>query len=152
MANQSNLVTVFRSADETAEDDARAIAELLSAQDLQVTLDDSTAPGVPAGAWVVRVPAEEAERAEQVMAEAEEPPLDESHRMDTETVFSGEEVEMEAVKGVLENAGIATVVMGTTTLPMLGFQVQVARDRAEEARSLIAEALAHPLAAEEAAG
>src|SRR4051812_16039284 len=82
-------------------------------------------------------------------------PLDPTEHLDLETITShdGATAEMEAmsVKGVLEASGIEAVIVGDSVLPNLGFEVPVAKDRAAEARALVAEAeAAGPAAAEEA--
>lgn len=72
-----------------------------------------------------------------------------------ETIYRGEtttvgEVEATGLKAILEANGIDCVVVGDSVLPNFGFEVRVANDRAEEARRVIAEALANgPAAAEE---
>jgi hypothetical protein len=72
------------------------------------------------------------------MAENEGDP---SHHLDLEAVFQGAtEMEALAVQGLLEDAGIKTVLIGDAVLPNLPFEIRVARDHAEEARELIAQA------------
>jgi hypothetical protein len=72
-----------------------------------------------------------------------------------ETIYRGEtttvgEVEATGVKSILEANGIDCVVVGDSVLPNLGFEVRVASDRADEARRVLAEALAiGPAGAEE---
>lgn len=80
---------------------------------------------------------------------------DPSHELDLVTVFqaAGAEAEMEAVavRSLLEASGIAAVLVGSSALPSLPFEVRVPADRADEARARIAEAAAAgPSAAEEA--
>jgi hypothetical protein len=80
-----------------------------------------------------------------------------SHDMDLETVFSaiGTEAEMEvlAIKGMLEANAIQAVVVGTAAIPTLPFSIGVPREQAVEALRLIEEAkAAGPAAAEEAEG
>ena len=150
MPAEADMVTVFRSADEDAEDDAKAITELLNAEGIEAVLLDDTAPGVPSGAWEVRVASGDSDRAEQLISEARLPDqdltdVDESSDLDVETVFhshSGTLAEFEAlsIKSMLESAGIAAIVVGDSVLPNLGFDVQVAKEHAERARQLIAEA------------
>lgn len=61
------------------------------------------------------------------------------------------EMEAREVQAVLEANGIPSVLVGDSVLPNLGFAVRVEAERAEEARRVIAEALAGgPEAAEEA--
>lgn len=78
-----------------------------------------------------------------------------SHAMDMESVFDsvGVEAEMEAmaVHSLLNAAGIPAILVGSSSLPNLPFEVQVPRDHVEEARRRIEEAkAAGPAAAEEA--
>jgi len=78
-----------------------------------------------------------------------------SHELDLVPIFqsSAADAEMEAlnIQSILEAEGIPAVLMGASTIPVLEFQVQVPRSRAEEAERLIAEAeAAGPAAAEEA--
>jgi hypothetical protein len=87
--------------------------------------------------------------------EPQEEAADLSHDLDMVTIFSSSnyDAEMEAmsIHGILESSGISAEVIGTSTLPVLEFQVQVPREDAEEARRLLAEAQAGgPAAAAEA--
>ncbi len=50
MAADAEMVTVFRSADQDAEEDARAIKDLLASQEIAAVVLDDSAPGVPSGA------------------------------------------------------------------------------------------------------
>jgi hypothetical protein len=80
---------------------------------------------------------------------------DTSHEMDMVTLFSSSnhDAEMEAmqINGMLQSNGIQSVVVGTSTLPVLEFEVQVPRENLEEAQRLLAEAQADgPAAAAEA--
>ena len=154
--NETDLVTVFRSMDADAKEDAECIVELLTDAGIEaVSLDDS-APGVPEGVFEVRVPSADSARAEQVIAEnplpdeAEE--VDSSAQLDLETVASAT-TEMEAlgIKSLLESNDIATVLVGDSVLPNFPFDVRVAHDQAERARAIIAEAQSTgPAAAAEA--
>lgn len=81
---------------------------------------------------------------------------DNSEQFDLVTVFRSDEhtAEMEAlaIHGLLEAAGIPAVLVGTSVLPVLPFEVRVPKARLEEAERLIAESQATgPQAAEEAA-
>ncbi len=144
------MINVFRSADEDAEADARAVHELLTSQGIEAVLLDDSAPGVPSGAWEVQTPAADVARAEQLIGQARLPDSDltevsESAAFDVETVFrahAGTSAEMQAmsVKSMLESSGIATILVGDSVLPNLSFEVQVAKGQAEEARRLIAQA------------
>jgi hypothetical protein len=121
-------------------------------------LDDS-APGVPAGAYEVRVDAENQARAEDLIAsfspddELEE--VDPSHALDLVTVFgeegSGSEMEAMQIQSILEAGGISSVVIGDSRYPIFGQQVRVAREHEVRARQLIEEAQAAGPAGAEAA-
>jgi Putative prokaryotic signal transducing protein len=161
MPAESEMATAFRSADESAEDDAQAIRDLLESEGIQAVLLDDSAPGVPEGVWEVQVPAADASRAEKLIAEAALPEqdmtdLDVSPQLATETVFRASagttaELEAMAVKSVLESNGVAALMVGDSVLPNLAFEVRVAAEHAQRARELIAEAeAAGPQAADEA--
>jgi hypothetical protein len=162
MNGEADLITVYRSADAGAEENAEAVRDLLAAQGLSPVLLDDDSPGVPEGAWEVRVPAPESAKAEELIANADLPEDDlvepsASHELDMETVFSapgGTTAELEAmsVQSVVEGAGIATVMVGDQVLPNLPFEVRVAKEHAEEAREIIEQAKeSGPAAADEAA-
>lgn len=142
------MITVYRSADDGAEEDARAVKELLSGQGIEGILLDDTAPGVPSGAWEVQVAPADSARAEELVREARLPDedmsdVDESPGLDAETVFSSEsgtQFEALSVKSMLEASGIAAVLVGDSVLPNLAFEVQVAKDQAGNARDVIEQA------------
>jgi hypothetical protein len=80
---------------------------------------------------------------------------DDSEDFDLVTVFSSAEhdAEMEAlaVQSVLEAGGIPAVIVGSSVLPNLPFEVRVPSSRLEEAETLIADSkAAGPAGAEEA--
>ena len=150
MAADAEMVNVFRSADQDAEEDARAIKDLLASQEIAAVVLDDSAPGVPSGAWEVQVPAADAARAEALVNEARLPEADladvsASPAFDAETIFrshssTNAEMEVLAVKSMLESAGIAAILVGDSVLPNLSFEVQVAKEQADDARKLITEA------------
>ncbi len=81
--------------------------------------------------------------------------VDPSHQLDLETVFAADgataEMQALAIRGILDAAQVPSVMVGTSTIPSLPFEVRVPRDRMEQALILIAEAeAAGPAAAEEA--
>jgi hypothetical protein len=147
MPAEADMVNVFRSADDDAEEDARAIRELLVSQGIEAVLLDDSAPGVPSGAWEVQVPRADVPRSEELISEARLPDaelteVDNSSALDAVTVFrarSGTTAEMEAmsVRSMLQSAGINAFLVGDSVLPNLSFEVQVAKDQAEQARELI---------------
>jgi len=160
--SDAELITVFRSADESAEEDAKAIRDLLANEGIHAVLLDDDAPGVPEMAWEVRVAPEASARAEELIGEAklvddERIEADPSPELDTETVFSAPggptaELETIGVKSVLDAAGIGSFIVGDSVLPNLAFEVRVSREDAPKARQVIAEAQeAGPAAAEEEA-
>jgi hypothetical protein len=160
VSNDQDLITVFRSMDADAKEDAEVIMDLLTDAGIPATLRDDSAPGVPEGVFEVQVPARYSARADQVMAEnplpEESEKVDPSSDLDLETVFSSgampsSEVEALGVKTMLESNGIAAVLVGDSVLPYLAFEVRVARQEAAKARALIAEAeKIGPVAAEQA--
>jgi hypothetical protein len=149
MAGEASLTTVYRSADANAETDAAAVKNLLIKAGLNPVLVDDTISGVVSGTWEVRVPAEEVSYAEEMIEQIdqEEPGSpDPSAAYDLVPVAATEGVlsEMEAIsiKTILDASGINAVIVGTSQLPNLGFEVQVAETDAERARQTIAEAQA----------
>jgi hypothetical protein len=158
MQPQSELVTVFRSADPSAESEATTIRDLLAEAGLSAELWGDDAPGVPAGAYEVRVPAPEVSRAEALIAARESEvaePGDASDALDLVTVFGSDahnsEMEAIAIRSILEASGIPAVIVGTSLYPNLPFEVRVPRNQYEAALLAIAESqAAGPQAAEEA--
>jgi hypothetical protein len=154
--DELDLITVYRSMDADAAEDADCIVELLTDEGIQAVLLDDSAPGVPEGVFEVRVPAADAARAEQVIADNplpdEDEEVDTSSALDLETIASAtSEMEAMSIKNLLDSNGIAAVLVGDSVLPNFPFEVRVARDQAERARILIADAEdVGPAAAEEA--
>jgi len=64
MEHEAELVTVFRSPDHEAEEEAGRIAALLRKNGLDPVLCDDSAPGVISGTWEVRVPSHQAGQAD----------------------------------------------------------------------------------------
>ncbi len=152
-------VVVFRSADETASEDAGKVREMLGEQGISAELFDDSAPGVPSGASEVRVAAEDQARAEELIArfrpDDEFADVDASEDLDEVTVFqsAGGASEMEAasVQALLEASGISASVVEDARFPNLGQEVRVAKEHVGTAKQLIADALAAgPAGAEEA--
>ena len=80
---------------------------------------------------------------------------DDSEDFDLVTVFSSDEhnaeMQAQAVQSVLEAGGISAVIVGSSVLPSLPFEVRVPSSRLEEAQTIIAESeAAGPAGAEEA--
>jgi hypothetical protein len=147
MNGQPELVTVYRSMDSSAQEDCETISDLLIADGLSPIILDDGAPGVPEGAYEVQVPADQAERAEQVIADHPLPDevdqVDPSHYLDlSEAIFHSEgsttaEFEATEIKSLLEASGIAAVIVGDSVLPNLPFEVRVAAENVDRALQLI---------------
>jgi hypothetical protein len=87
-----NSVTVFRSADPSAHEDAAAVLELLTSHGLSGDLVDDSTPGAFAGVWEVQVEAKDSAKAEALIAanppdEGEFSNVSASHDLDLVTVF-----------------------------------------------------------------
>lgn len=154
----SDLVTVYRSADQNADQDAALVQEKLTQAGFQAEVFDDRTPGVVTGTYEVRVAAGEASAAEAFIKSRSEDELesgDESHRMDLETIAATDgaisEMEAQSIRSLLISNGIHAVIIGATTLPNLGFELRVPRNEVDRAREVIAEARnAGPAAADEA--
>jgi hypothetical protein len=153
------FVTVFRSADSSAEEDAKSVLEMLAQNGITGAAVDDQERGVPSGAWEVRVEPKDKEQAEQLIAanpiEDEFAGGDESHDLDLVTVFesagNASEMEAMAVQAMLESNGIYALTNADQRFPNLPEEVRVPRDKVSEAKRLIAEALAAgPAGADEA--
>ena len=131
--------------DADAKEDAEVIMDLLTDAGIPATLRDDSAPGVPEGVFEVQVPASYAARADQLIAESPLPDdveeVDPSSNLNLEAVASSTtELEAMSIKNLLESNDIATVLVGDSVLPNFSFEVRVARDQADRARKLIADA------------
>jgi hypothetical protein len=155
----SSQITVFRSADESASEDATDVQSMLVEEGIPATLLDDSAPEVVEGTYEVRVDAENQARAELLISrfldQSEAKEGDPSESLDLVTVFraAGSSNEMEAlsVQSVLEAGGISAFVVGDSRYPIFPQQVRVAREDETKAKQLIEEALAAgPAGAEEA--
>jgi hypothetical protein len=146
MSSAADLVTVYRSMDATAKADCETLLAVLAEHQFDAVLLEDDTPNVPEGTFEVRVPADQAAGAEELLARNQLPDeardFDPSSTLDLETIFRGEGDELEAltIKGLLESNGIATVLMGDAVLPNLTFELKVASSQAETARKIIAEA------------
>jgi hypothetical protein len=159
MSEPAEFVTVYRSMDATAKEDCETIVDMLAAQNIAAVIHDDSAPGVPEGAFEVRVSAADAATAEKLIDENpladEVEEVDDSPSLDLETIFQGTGTTGEmlalGIKSVLDASGIAAVLVGNSVLPYLSFEVRVAHDQVERARELIEEAqILGPAAADEA--
>ena len=151
MPDKAEFITVLRSADSTAEEDATSARERLAQEGIDAIVLDDDAPGVVEGTWEVRVAPSDQARAEAVLAAPTPEQEDEdevsevglSEDLDFVSIFSaqGIEAEMEAIsiQSVLEANGIPCTVIGSSQIPSLPFEVRVPKSRLEEARSLLDE-------------
>jgi len=151
MPDNSEFITVLRSADSTAEEDATAARERLAQEGIHAIVLGDDEPGVVEGTWEVRVAPSDEARAEAVLAAPAPEPEDEeavsgeglSHDLDFVAIFrsQGIEAEMEAIsiQSVLEANGIACTVIGSSQIPSLPFEVRVPASRLQEATSLLEE-------------
>ena len=159
MSMATDLITVYRSADMNAEEDATAVRNMLMKNGFNAVVADHKTPGVVEGTWEVRVPESEAPQAEALVAQVDQDDpggVDTSHDLDMVTIaeLQGATGEMEAlaIQSILDANGISAVLVGATTLPNLSFSVNVAKDDVERAQTALAEArAAGPAAAAEAA-
>lgn len=150
MTAPGDLVTVYRSMDASAKEDCETLVDILTQQGISAVMVDDDTPGVMEGVFEVRVPASDSAAAEKLIAENPLPDeveeVDNSANLDLETVFhvegSGTMAEMQAmnIKNMLESNGISVVLTGDSVLPNLPFEVKVARQEADVARRLIADA------------
>jgi hypothetical protein len=159
MSMETDLVTVYRSADMNAESDATAVRNLLIKNGLEAEVFGDNTRGVVEGTWEVRVRSANVQQAEALIAQVdEEDPgsVDPSSELDLVTIaeLQGTTGEMEAIgiQSILDANGISAVLVGASTLPNLSFAVQVAREDVDRAQAALAEAQsAGPAAAAEAA-
>jgi hypothetical protein len=159
MSMATDLVTVYRSADMNAEQDATAVRNLLIKNGLNAQLADHKTRGVVEGTWEVRVPESEVPQAEALVGQVDQDDpggVDPSHDLDMVSIaeLQGATGEMEAmsIHSILDANGISAVLVGASTLPNLSFVVKVAKDDLDRAQAALAEArAAGPAAAAEAA-
>ncbi len=152
-------VTVFRSAESNAKEEAIEVRDLLAEAGIQAEVLCGREHGVMAGAYEVRVPIAQAQDAEKLIAahsEKIETLVDASHDLDMVPVFSSDahnaEMLATAIHSLLQANGIPSMIVGAAGFPSLPFEVRVPRARLEEAEQTIRAAEeAGAAAAEEAA-
>jgi hypothetical protein len=149
MTGATNSITVYRSGDMNAEEDAATVRDALISAGLHPEVVGDDTPGVVEGTCEVRVPSSELAEAEAIIADLPVDDVelpDDSHDLDLVPVAhtDGATGEMEAIsiKSILEASGITAVIIGNSTLPNLGFEVRVPHDVERQAREAIAEAQA----------
>lgn len=147
MTGAPDLITVYRSTDMNAEQDATAVRNLFLRNGLDAQLVDSSTVGVESGAFEVRVPPAQAAQAESLLNasdQEEDAGANPSRELDMVTVRRTEgtsgEMEALAIKGILDASGVDSIIIGNSTLPNLSFFVRVASADLERAQTLIAEA------------
>ena len=158
MTGETGEVTVYRSADNNAEQDASAVHQFLLQNGLDAQLAGPDAPGVILGTWEVRVPSDQAARAESLVSgvNQDDPGRpDPSPDLDMVTLRRVEgatgELEAMSIHSILQANGISSVINGNSTLPNLPFFVNVSKADLERAEAVLAEAeAAGPAAAVEA--
>ena len=156
--NEAELVTVYRSGDADADRDGAKVRAYLAANGVDAVIFNDEQLGVVQGSCEVRVPPALVARAEELLTQYDpDAPLQADPSPDLDTIVLTErmgatgEMEVIAIKSVLDDAGIPSVIIGDSALPNLSFQVRVARNHAQQAHSVIAEAeAAGPAAAAEA--
>jgi hypothetical protein len=150
MTDEMEFITVFRSGDPTAQQDAENASERLAKGGIRaIVLGDET-PGVVEGSWEVRVPAADRARAEALVDlpgpreedESEVTTEGQSHDLDFVTLASfdgiGSEMQSTLLRSALEGNGIPCAVIGISQIPSLGFEVRVPKTRLEEALTIVA--------------
>jgi len=159
MAEDVVYITVFRSAEMSAVEEALSVRDMLIEAGLPAILVEDDAQGVVEGTCEVRVPTTESLKAEELIASRQpsNPQIDKSESVDLVPIFSSQganaEIEALGIKGILDANGIPALLVEGPSLPNLPHEVRVPKDRLEEAQQLIAEArAAGPQAAEEASG
>jgi hypothetical protein len=146
---ENELVTVFRSGDASAIEDAEEVRQILEAEGIEAKIFDDSAPGVISGVIEVRVTQADASRAEAILTErpveGDMSDADPSAVLDPVTVFQSSgsgEAEALAIEGMLLANGIQPIRVGTAAIPSLNFEIRVAKEFAEQAEQLIANAQA----------
>jgi hypothetical protein len=158
MNPDQDYVTVYRSADLSAEEEAAAVRDRLSGAGLAPVLLTDSAPDVPIGSIEVRVPAAEEAAAEQVIAAMRDEasaPGDASADLDLVTLYEGvgttAEIEAISIRAVLDTVGIPSVLEGVRAYPNLPYLVKVPHSFVQQAQASLEEARqAGPAVAEEA--
>jgi len=156
------MVTVYRSGDASANEEASVVVDLLAEAGLNAMLLTDEYPGVLQGTVEVRVPANEEEAALDVIDAQGSAVLPEgtpSHGFDLVEIYRGMgatgELEAVSIRAVLDANHIPSVLVGSMQMPNLAFRVMVPQIFAEAADQALDEAeKAGPDAAEagEAAG
>lgn len=152
----NEMVTVYRSGDSNANDEASAIVDMLADAGLNAMLLTDDYPGVLQGTVEVRVPAEEEEAALDVIdaSATESGEGTTSHGYDLVEIYRGQgangELEAVSIRAVLDASHVPSVVVGSMQLPNLPFRVMVPQLFAQAAEQALSDAeKAGPSAAEQ---
>lgn len=154
----AEMVTVFRSAEDGAQDEAANIVEMLAEAGLNAMLLTEEYPGVLPGSVEVRVPQTEEEQALDLIDAQAGQTIEgsASHGFDLVELYRGAgtsgEVEAVSIRAVLDANHIPSVLIGSTQMPNLPFRVMVPQVFAEAAQQVLDEAVAAGPAAADAAG
>jgi len=150
MTDEVEFITVFRSGDPTAKQDAESARERLDKGGIRAIVLGDDAPGVVEGSWEVRVPSADRARAEALVDlpgpkqedESEVTTEGQSHDLDFVNLASfdgpGSEMQSTLLRSALEGNGIPCAVIGISQIPSLGFEVRVPKTRLEEALTIVA--------------
>jgi ribosomal protein L11 methylase PrmA len=144
--SEQQLVTVFRSAYATAEEEAEQVCDALVEAGLTAVVLDDSEPGIFEGTWEVRVPSGQVPEAEQLLAAmATEPdPGEPGEELDLVPLFEVgtelTEIEAMSLQTLLEANGIPVVVISGSQMPNLLNEVRVPRELLEEAERIVREA------------
>jgi hypothetical protein len=157
MPAENELVTIFRSGDADAEEQASVVRDMLASANIAAEVFGDSEAGVLEGVVEVRVPADRQADAEQLIEIRKDfnpSALDLSHDLDMVAVFVSSEPNAEMIaaeiRSILESQGIPSALVSGTVFPNLPFEVRVPRAKSEEAQRAIASAEeAGPAAAEQ---
>ncbi|MBM3796065.1 MAG: hypothetical protein FJW31_18850 [Acidobacteria bacterium] len=154
----AEMVTVFRSAEDGAQDEAANIVDMLAEAGLNAMLLTEDYPGVPPGSVEVRVPEAEEEQALDLIDAQVGQTMEgsTSHGFDLVELYRGAgtsgEVESVSIRAVLDANHIPSVLVGPMQMPNLPFRVMVPQVFLDAAQQVLDEAAAAGPAVADAAG
>jgi hypothetical protein len=146
VSHKDDHITVFSSADHTANEDRQMVPQHLVTEGLHPSLPEEPAANLGELRLGVQVPLREAEYAKVAVANGSHTDQPNSRILgDQETVFRAQnsitaEVEAFGIVALLESSGVAAVIVGDHNLPNMPLEVRVESQHAPYARRLIAEA------------
>ena len=128
MAGDNELVTVFRSADPDAEEQAGLVQEILAQASIHAEIADDSASGVPAGVFEVRVSAARQAEAEQLIEAQRDTTMnvmDFSHDLDMASVFISDAADAEMlatqIRSILDARNVPSVMVERLRIPEPAF-------------------------------